>query len=100
MKKKIIMLVMIDIFSILGVGCGSNKGKKEDDVKYVAFVTDIGAVDDKAFNEGCWNGVKEFADNNGYKKKFFRPVVDLKESREEAIDKAVKSGADVVSIKM
>ena len=99
--KKILMLSMLCAIGVLLVGCNVQKDKEkkqasDDNRKYVAMVTDVGGVDDKSFNEGCWNGVKEFADKNGYKRDFVRPVVDLEEARAEAIDEAVASGADVI----
>jgi len=107
MKRKVLLVIAAMALSAL-VGCGSGEAKgpekqatqeskTKDDEKYVAFVTDVGNIDDKSFNEGSWNGVKEFADKNGYKKDFFRPVTDTEEARGEAVDKAVDAGADVIA---
>jgi basic membrane protein A len=33
----------------------------------VGLVTDIGGIDDKSFNQGTWEGIKKFAEENTYK---------------------------------
>ena len=108
MKKRFLMGLMVATIGIGLVGCGAKKEattpkentkqetQAKDDEKYVGLVTDIGSIDDKSFNEGSWNGVKDFAEKNGYKSDFFRPVADTEEARGEALDKAVKAGADVI----
>ena len=48
----------------------SKKKFEKKHEKYVAFVTDVGTIDDKSYNEGSWKGVKEFADRNGYERDF------------------------------
>lgn len=102
------MALMMVTLGVGLVGCSGNKETtkpkeqtkkeetKKDDEKYVGFVTDVGSIDDKSFNEGSWNGVKGFAEKNGYKCDFFRPVADTEEARAEAFDKAIDAGADVV----
>ena len=40
----------------------------------VAFVTDVGQLKDKSFNEGTWNGVKTYAYENGLTYKYYQPA--------------------------
>ena len=40
----------------------------------VAFVTDVGQLKDKSFNEGTWNGVKTYAAANGLTYKYYQPA--------------------------
>ena len=45
------------------------------DGKYeVAFVTDVGQLKDKSFNQGTWNGVKLYANENGLSYKYYQPA--------------------------
>lgn len=47
-------------------GCGSDGGSDSATCPIrVGFVTDVGGIDDHSFNEGTWNGIKEFAKENG-----------------------------------
>ncbi len=70
------------------------------DGKYeVAFVTDVGQLKDKSFNEGTWNGVKLFANENGKSYKYYQPANGdqaTDDDRYEAMKAAVDGGATVV----
>ncbi len=62
----------------------------------IALVTDVGNIDDKSFNEGAWNGVKEYAEANGVSYNYYRPSEDSTEARIETIKAAIDKGAKVV----
>ena len=40
----------------------------------LAFVTDVGQLKDKSFNQGTWNGVKSYAAANGLSYKYYQPA--------------------------
>lgn len=78
MKKFAIALAFILVVSTLLSACGSNddngggsakgggdKGGKQD--FKVGMVTDTGGVNDKSFNQGAWEGLQQFAKDNGLK---------------------------------
>ncbi len=72
----------------------SENGKYE-----IAFVTDVGQLKDKSFNQGSWNGVKKFADENDKSYKYYQPGNGDKATdadRYEAMKTAVDSGAEIV----
>ena len=62
----------------------------------VALVTDVGNIDDKSFNEGTWNGVVEYCEENGTTYNYYRPSEDSPEARADAIANAVSRGAKVI----
>jgi len=62
----------------------------------IALVTDVGNIDDKSFNEGSWNGVKGFAENNGITYAYYRPSEDSTEARVETMKDAISKGAKVI----
>ena len=71
----------------------------EADSYEIAFVTDVGQLHDKSFNEGTWNGVKLFATENGKTYKYYQPANDAEatdDDRYEAMSQAVANGAKVV----
>ena len=46
-----------------------------EDGKYeIAFVTDIGQLLDKSFNQGTWEGLKKYAYDNGKSYKYYQPA--------------------------
>ena len=70
------------------------------DGKYqVAFVTDVGQLKDKSFNQGTFDGVKLYAANNGLSYKYYQPANGNEatdDDRYDAMKAAVDGGADVV----
>ncbi|MBQ7519376.1 MAG: BMP family ABC transporter substrate-binding protein, partial [Clostridia bacterium] len=70
------------------------------DGKYqIAFVTDVGDLKDKSFNEGTWNGVKLFAHDNGKSYKYYKPANDAAatdDDRYDAMKAAVEAGAEAI----
>jgi basic membrane protein A len=62
----------------------------------VAMVTDVGDIDDKSFNQGTWEGIVEWAEENDVSHKYYRPTADEDDARLAAIDLAVAGGAEIV----
>ena len=65
----------------------------------IAFVTDVGQLHDKSFNEGTWNGVKLYAAQNDKTYKYYQPANEdqaTDDDRYEAMSQAVANGAKVV----
>ena len=71
----------------------------EDGTYEVAFVTDVGQLHDKSFNEGTWNGVKLYAYENGLTYKYYQPANGdqaTDDDRTKAMQDAVDNGAKIV----
>ena len=71
----------------------------EADTYEVAFVTDVGQLKDKSFNEGTWNGVKTYAYENDLSYKYYQPANGdeaTDDDRYDAMAAAVNGGAKVV----
>ena len=70
------------------------------DGKYqVAFVTDVGQLKDKSFNQGTFDGVKLYANANGKSYKYYQPANGSEatdDDRYDAMKAAVEGGAEVV----
>lgn len=70
------------------------------DGKYeIAFVTDIGQLKDQSFNQGTYDGVKLYANNNGLSYKYYQPANGDRatdDDRYEAMKSACENGAKVV----
>ena len=65
----------------------------------LAFVTDVGQLKDKSFNQGTWNGVKAYAAENGLSYKYYQPANGdqaTDDDRYDAMKAAVEGGAKVV----
>ena len=70
------------------------------DGKYqVAFVTDVGQLKDKSFNQGTFDGVKLYADANGLSYKYYQPANGSEatdDDRYNAMKAAADAGAEVI----
>ena len=129
MKKLIALLLACLMVVGLFAGCGSEKpadtsaasgntdttgaadGKitNADDVademtsedgKYeIAFVTDVGQLKDKSFNQGTYDGVKLYAANSGKSYKYYQPAggsESTDDDRYDAMKLAADNGAEVI----
>ena len=71
-----------------------------EDGKYqVAFITDVGQLKDKSFNQGTYDGVKLFAAANGKSYKYYQPAGGNEATDDDRIDAmklACENGAEVV----
>ncbi|MBE5778976.1 MAG: BMP family ABC transporter substrate-binding protein, partial [Clostridiales bacterium] len=71
----------------------------ENGVYELAFVTDVGQLKDKSFNQGTWNGVKAYAAANGLTYKYYQPANGdqaTDDDRYDAMKAACDGGAKVV----
>jgi len=70
------------------------------DNKYqVAFITDVGQLKDKSFNQGTFDGVKLYANANNKSYKYYQPAngdAATDDDRYDAMKAAVEGGAEVV----
>ena len=69
-------------------------GSKTD----VAFVTDVGNIDDQSFNQYTWQGVQDFCSANNLNANYYRPTEDSDAARLEQMDNAVNDGAKAIVV--
>ncbi len=71
-----------------------------DDGTYdIAFITDVGQLKDKSFNQGTFDGVKLYAYENGLSYKYYQPANGSEatnDDRYDAMVSACQNGAQVV----
>ncbi len=117
MKKILsILLVLVMALSLVACGGGSDEEKTpaangydydsipnemtSEDGKYqIAFVTDVGTLMDKSFNQGTWEGVKRYATENSKAYKYYQPANGdqaTDDDRYDAMKAAADNGAEIV----
>ncbi len=85
-------MALIMVCAVLA-GCG---GASKSDGFEIALITDKGNIDDKSFNQGSWEGVVKFAEENKYSHKYYKPEEASDAGYLAAIDLAVTGGAKVI----
>lgn len=123
MKKRVLAFIMAASMAVGLTACGGEQPaestaaenttateettaeKKEDvaeskeasgDGYELALVTDIGTIDDKSFNQGAWEGVKKYAEENSITYKYYQPQEKTTDSYLESIGLAIEGGAKLV----
>ncbi len=62
----------------------------------LALCTDIGTIDDKSFNQGSWEGLVQYAEENGVTYKYYQPKEQTTDAYLDGIELAVENGAKAV----
>jgi len=116
MKKLLVLMLAIVMVASIFVGCADKAEETEtpaeteatevepevtDEPEEVsgyelAMITDAGEIDDKSFNQGTWEGLKKYADDNGLTYKYYKPTEVSDAAYLAAIDLAIQAGAKVV----
>ena len=108
MKKKILSMVLATVMVVgLLAGCSAKSNDVENteggeateasaDGYELALITDVGTIDDKSFNQGSWEGVVAYAEENNVTHKYYKPAEKSSEAYLASIDLAIKGGAKVI----
>lgn len=88
--KKFLSLLLVSFIAIAGlVACGGETYE-------IALITDKGNIDDKSFNQGAWEGVVAFAEENEISHQYYKPEAANDDAYLATIALAVEGGAKVI----
>ncbi len=96
MKKILATAMALIMVCVMLAACGSNTGSKNSGGFEIALITDKGNIDDKSFNQGSWEGVVKFAEENKVTHKYYKPEEATDAGYLASIDLAVTGGAKVI----
>ena len=104
--KKILAIILLVAMAFSMVACSGGTTTPDtdtttapavdDNTAELAMITDIGTIDDKSFNQGTWEGLKKYAEENSISHKYYKPTEKTTDAYLSAIDLAVKGGAKVI----
>ncbi|MBU0996641.1 MAG: BMP family ABC transporter substrate-binding protein [Firmicutes bacterium] len=87
--KKVLVLLFVLSFGVILSACTQKTYE-------LALVTDVGTIDDGSFNQGAWEGLKAFAEDNDISYKYYQPSADSTDARVATIELAIENGATTV----
>ncbi len=90
------MKKLLSVLLVMAMAVGIVGAVAEENTYEIGMVTDLGTIDDKSFNQGTWEGIKEFAEENGKTYNYFQPNGQSTEIYLEYIQQAVEAGAKIV----
>ena len=88
MKKILALLVLFSVGFMLA-SCGAETYE-------IALITDKGDIDDKSFNQGAWEGVVAYAEENEISHQYYKPAEASDDAYLDAISDAVDAGAKII----
>lgn len=62
----------------------------------IAMITDYGDIDDESFNQGTWEGIEAYAEENGIVAEYYRPADVSTSDYVNSINMAINDGAQIV----
>ena len=95
--KKLLSIFITALAIVAIAGCGPKESSKN--TFEIAVVTDVGQLHDGGFNEGTYNGAKEYAEANNKTYKYYQPAngADATDNdRIAAMQQAIENGARVI----
>lgn len=104
MKKLMGLWVVLLALAVLAAGCTKKSTANENATtntaagqsSELALITDSGTINDKSFNQGAWEGLVKYAEENNLSYKYYQPAESSDDAFLSAIDLAVRGGAKVV----
>ena len=94
--NKLMKLSMVAALTLGLVACAKAEEKEEKGIK-VGMVTDAGTIDDKSFNQGTWEGILEYKeDNPNTEVQYLMPTGETTQDYLEAIDNLAMTGVEVM----
>ena len=98
--KKFALVLVLFITGFLMVACGDDDDQDlldEDPTDFkIAMVTDVGDIDDKSFNQGTWEGIEAYAEENDKEYDYFRPNSVSTADYIETIEFAISQGYRII----
>ncbi len=96
-KRILTMLLALSlVLGLAACGGGSDKDNKTAKSNDYYLITDEGTIDDKSFNQGSFEGLKQYGEEVGKGANYLKPAGKGSQVYKQTIDQAVKKGAKVV----
>ncbi len=109
--KKVISLMLVLVFCLaVFAGCSTpaestaetSQAQTTEDTQTdvgsveLALITDVGTIDDKSFNQGTWEGLVQYAEENDIAHQYYQPTEASTDAYLASMDLAIQNGAKVI----
>ena len=88
--RKIPRPAALILLALCMAGCGKS------DKPEIALITDVGTVEDGSYNQGAWEGITRYGDENEILYQYYQPREAQKEAYLDSIDEAIDAGAKLI----
>ncbi|MDO5519932.1 MAG: BMP family ABC transporter substrate-binding protein [bacterium] len=93
-KKSLKLFTVVAAMSLSLMACGSKNASKGS--AELVLVTAMNSIDDKSFNQGSWEGLKQYGDENDQNYKYYVSPDSSSTSVEATLELAINGGAKVI----
>ena len=97
------MLAAMMVISATGCSSGSNTADTQTSGEggsgagaEIAMIADGGSIDDQGFNQGTYEGVKQYGEEKGISYKYYKPVEKTTDAYLSAMELAIEGGAKII----
>jgi basic membrane protein A len=94
--KKFSWLVVLGFIAAGMLFAAGQRQSGNEPVKMAVVLGANGAIDDRSFSQGAWEGMKKFADDNKMKYTYYTAAADSISSQVDAIELAINHGAEIL----
>lgn len=104
--KQIGAALLAALMVVTAAGCSSGgntaestqaEGSKDSSAgAEIAMIADGGTIDDKGFNQGTYEGVKQYGEEKGISYKYYKPVEKTTDAYLSAMELAIEGGAKII----
>ena len=90
--KKVLTILSAFALAFAVAACEEEVEEREG----IAMITDYGDIDDESFNQGTWEGIVEYAEENDIPHEYYRPSEVSDAEYINSIDMAVNDGFEII----
>lgn len=94
-KKLLKLFTITSMISLTLMGCGVDNSAKKTSAPLV-LITAQNSIDDKSFNQGAWEGLKQYATENNIDHTYYKSTDHSAASVQSTIELAISGGAKVI----
>lgn len=95
--KGCLCLAFVVLFAVFMTGCSEKEESKSEDLAAeIVLITDYGTINDGSYNQGAWEGITSYCEENNKTCQYYMPDNTDKDSFLDTAKKAISNGAEII----